>query len=350
MSLWYLTIPLFFLAAFIVLYKVNRTSLLPSVMFTCFLFALAGLLLVYMPYNYTNSIVLRVPLVLLALVFVFIAAFGVYALIAFLLLNAVVVLKREKRTLAHCLTLILAVALIVYMIVIHAIDVSGWPAVTLILRYWIEGMVFCYSVHVTQYIVATALCNLSRPRKNQTYVIVHGAGLTNSRVSPLLARRVDKAIEFYNKQKKEGAPPKLIMSGGQGADESLPEAEAMAVYAREKGIPDSDMLLESLSKNTLENMRFSKDIMDEDSKGRPYHAIYATSSYHLLRTGIYARRAGMKISGIGAKTAFYYIPVALLREYIAYIVMHWKMNIGVAVLGFLCSGTMVMLMLHFGLI
>ena len=350
MSLWYLAIPLFFLAAFFVLYKVNRTSLLPSIMFTCFLFALAGFLLMCMPHNYTSSIVFIVPLVLLSLVFVFIAAFGVYALIAFLLLNAAVVLQREKRTFAHFLTLILAVALITYMVVIRATDASGWPAITLVLRYWIEGMVFCYSVHVTQYIVATVLCNFSRPRMNQQYVIVHGAGLINGKVSPLLAQRVDKAIEFYNKQKKEGAPPKLILSGGQGTDESISEAEAMAEYARGKSIPESDMLLESRSTNTLENMRFSKEIMDKDSKGKPYHAIYVTSSYHLLRTGVYARRAGMKISGIGAKTAFYYMPVALLREYIAYIVIHRKMNIAVAVLGFLCSCAGVLFMSHFGLL
>ena len=319
MSLWYLAIPLFFLAAFFFIYRINRASLVPSFIFTVFMFSLAGVLLLYMMSHYDGSIVFRIPLVLLSVIFLLIAVFGVYALIAFLLINAWVVLKREKRTFTHCLTLILAVALIAYMIIIHVVDVTGWPAITQIIKYWIEGMVFCYAVHVTQYIVATALCNLSRPHKNQDYIIIHGAGLKNGNVSPLLAKRVDKAIDFYNKQKKKETPPKLIMSGGQGHDEPRSEAEAMAEYAKEKSIPESDIMLESQSTTTLENMLFSKQIMDEDSKGKLYHAIYATSSYHLLRTGIYARRAGLNIIGIGAKTAFYYIPVALLREYVAYI-------------------------------
>ena len=346
MSLWYFAVPLFFLAAFFFFYRTNRTSLVPSFVFTCFLFTLAGALLLYFEGYYESSIVFRISIVLFSLVFVLIAVFGVYALIAFLLINAWIVLKREKRTFAHCLTLILAVALIAYMVIIHVVDVTGWPAITQIIKYWIDGMVFCYAVHVTQYIVATALCNLSRPHKNQDYVIVHGAGLRNGNVSPLLAKRVNKAIDFYNKQKKTEAPPKLIMSGGQGHDEPRSEAEAMAEYANGKGIPVSDILLESQSTTTLENMRFSKQIMDGDAKGEPYRAIYATSSYHLLRTGIYARRAGLKIIGIGAKTAFYYMPVALLREYIAYIVMHWKRNIAFAVLGFLFSSAMVIVALH----
>jgi uncharacterized SAM-binding protein YcdF (DUF218 family) len=316
-------------------------------MFTLFLFASMTVLFAYIVYNYNSSIVLRLLLVLICMVFFVIAVFGVYALIAFLLINAWVVLKRETRTPAHCLTLVLAVALILYIIIINVFDVSGWSPITRVLIYWIQGMGFCYAVHVTQYIVATVLCNLSRPHKNQDYIIVHGAGLINGNVSPLLAKRVDKAIEFYNSRKEARTPPKLLMSGGQGPDESRPEAEAMAEYARGKGISESDILLESQSTNTLENMRFAKQIMEMDSKNKSFRAIYSTSNYHLLRTGIYARKAGMKISGIGSKTAFYYVPVALLREYIAYIVMHWKMNIAFFVLSFLLSCAFVVVILRF---
>ncbi len=101
----------------------------------------------------------------------------------------------------------------------------------------------------------------------------------------------------------------------------------MAEYAEEQGIPREHLLLETVSSTTSENMLFSKQLMDEDAGGKPYHALYVTSNYHLLRTGIYARKAGLRIGGLGSKTALYYLPTALLREYIAYAVMHWKQNI-----------------------
>jgi uncharacterized SAM-binding protein YcdF (DUF218 family) len=144
------------------------------------------------------------------------------------------------------------------------------------------------------------------------------------------------AFLFYNKQKnkKKRKPPKLILCGGKGNDELCSESVAMWQYAKRKGIPDEDMLLESKSVSTFENMMFSKRIMDSESGGKPYRCIYATSNYHLLRAGILARKAGLKISGIGAKTALYYLPNAILREYIAYIRIHLKLNIIIGICSF----------------
>jgi len=263
----------------------------------------------------------------------FITLFGIYVLIAFLIFNTISVLKKEKRTLANCLTLALALGIVSYLVSMKFIDMDKAPPIIYMLLFWIQGMVIFYFIHITQYMIATVLCNLARPSKNQDYIIVNGSWIKNGKVTPLLAGRVNRAIKFYNEQKKAGRPPKLIFSGGKGSDESRTEAQAMAEYAENKGIPQTDILLEAKSTSTIENMRLSKKIMDEKSKNKPYKAIYATSGYHLLRTGIYARKAGLKISGIGAKTAFYYLPNALLREYIAYIVMHWKINVAFVILG-----------------
>jgi len=341
MPLWTWAVPPLLLAVFFALYKWNRHSLAPSFVFTAFLFALAAVLseLLYG--------VSKILLVLLLLPFIAVAMFGAYVLIGFLFLNARAVLKREGRTLAHCLPLIFAALLVAFMIAVRVVDAVELPAAVKILVDWVKWIALCYFVHVTEYIVATILCNLSRPRKDQDYIIVHGAALAHGEVSPLLAKRVDKAIDFYRKQEKAAPPPKLILSGGKGSDESRSEAEAMAAYAMQKGIPQSDILLEDRSVNTLENMRFSKQIMETDSNGKPYRAIYATSAYHLLRTGIYARRAGLRISGIGAKTAFYYIPSALLREYIAYIVLYRKWNIAFAAASLLLSCGVAVLVRYF---
>lgn len=52
------------------------------------------------------------------------------------------------------------------------------------------------------------------------------------------------------------------MSGGQGSDEKLPEAVAMKEYAVAQGVPEGEILVETNSTTTYENMKFSKEIMD----------------------------------------------------------------------------------------
>jgi uncharacterized SAM-binding protein YcdF (DUF218 family) len=149
--------------------------------------------------------------------------------------------------------------------------------------------------------------------KDFDYVIIHGAGLIDGeKVSKLLQERLDKAILVYS---KDPSPTKLIPSGGKGSDENISEAEAMKGYLLEQGIPESDIIMEDKSTTTLENLKFSKDIIDS-REGRKYTAL-VTSNYHVYRALRYCRRVGLKCKGIGSHVAFYYWPSALIREFIA---------------------------------
>lgn len=152
------------------------------------------------------------------------------------------------------------------------------------------------------------------PRKRDfDYVIIHGSGLLDgTRVPKLLQDRLDKAIEVY---RQDPTPPKMIPSGGKGSDEDLSEAEAMKRYLVSQGIPEEDILLEDASKSTLENLQFSKAIMDR-IEGRKYTAL-VSSNYHVYRALRYCRKIGLKCTGIGSHVAFYYWPSALIREFIA---------------------------------
>ncbi len=58
-------------------------------------------------------------------------------------------------------------------------------------------------------------------------MIIFGSGLIGKRVPPLLASRIDKAIEIYHQQKAHQKPPILLFSGGQGPNEEIPEGIAM---------------------------------------------------------------------------------------------------------------------------
>ena len=161
--------------------------------------------------------------------------------------------------------------------------------------------------------IYTLFLHIIPRKKDFDFVIIHGSGLLDGdRVPKLLKDRLDKAIEVY---RHDPTPPTLIPSGGKGPDETVSEAEAMTQYLIGHGIPARDILPEKESTTTLENLQFSKRIIDEFG-GRKYTALIS-SNYHVYRALRYCREIGLKCTGIGSHVAFYYWPSAMIREYIA---------------------------------
>ena len=97
-----------------------------------------------------------------------------------------------------------------------------------------------------------------------------------------------------------GFAPRIIVSGGQGADEPISEAESMRRYLVALGMPNEVIKLEDKSTNTQQNMEYSKAIMDAEG----YHsALIVTSDYHLWRALQLAQRAGISASGAGSRNS-----------------------------------------------
>lgn len=284
----------------------------------------------------SSSDVLRYIIILPILALPIMLPFGIVALMFGLFLNARILMKREGRRFTNCLTLLAALG-ILFFIMLPIINPASlvsehfqfiFAAISLITIY--------FFVHLSNFLSAYFLYQFNRPRRNQDFIIVLGSGLINDKVPPLLASRINKAIDFYWKQAAVNTPPTIIFSGGQGPDEGLPEAEAMQKYAVEKGIPLEHTVQENRSVNTYQNMSFSKEIMDSLKPNGKYRSIFTTNNFHLFRAGIYARQAGLNSQGIGSKTAFYYWPNAMIREYVAIVVMGRKrhMKICGTILGF----------------
>ena len=140
---------------------------------------------------------------------------------------------------------------------------------------------------------------------------------------PLLRGRIDAALRLAKVQEEQtGTPVTFVPSGGKGADEVISEAGCMRNYLIEQGIPESRILLEDKSASTLENMRFSLAKIREDCE-EPRVA-FATTNYHVLRSGIIARSAGLDAEGVGSRTGWYFWPNAFIREFIGLIVSKWK--------------------------
>lgn len=318
---FYIGLPLFFFAVFAYSYFTEKRRLLNGLLFNLFLISFGAYLLLLL--FQTQNILIGGLVALIGVFFLLIVIFGIYGLIVFLYWNGIVVLKRESHSLANLLTLFLAIFLTV-IVFVNLFLLAYLPTWAQILLSMIPVILFYFFIVFYNFLTVSVLYQFNRPRFNQDFIVVLGAGLMGGeKVTPLLAKRIDKAIAFYRAQEKATlSPPKLVMSGGQGLDEKIPEAIAMQEYALKKGIPPEQILVETNSKTTLENMLFSKELMDQEKLC--YRAIFTSNNYHIFRAGMFARTAKLKANGIGAKTAFYYLPNAFLREYIAILVMHKK--------------------------
>ena len=163
-------------------------------------------------------------------------------------------------------------------------------------------------------------------RRKADYVVVLGSGLVGgSKVPPLLASRLDKALAVHTKLSACGRRPTLLASGGQGPDEEVPESHAMADYLQERGIPASLLVREDRSTTTAENLRFSKAIMEEATPG--YRCVIVTNNYHVFRAALIARRAKVRGQVVGSPTASYFLPSATIREFVALLLAYRRVHL-----------------------
>lgn len=155
-------------------------------------------------------------------------------------------------------------------------------------------------------------------------VVVLGAGLIDGRVPPLLASRLRKGRSVRDRSAAAGLSPRMITSGGQGPDEPVSEAEAMRDFLVGDGVPAASVLVEDRSRNTEENLQFSAELIAERGLAAPSAVV--TSDFHALRAALLMRKAGLAGYAVGARTARYYWPTAVIREYAAVIRDHFWLN------------------------
>jgi uncharacterized SAM-binding protein YcdF (DUF218 family) len=119
-------------------------------------------------------------------------------------------------------------------------------------------------------------------------LLVLGAGLRGETVTGLLAHRLNAAIEFY----EQNPDVTIVVTGGQGRNETIPEAQAMKAYLVERGIPAQQILEESESTSTEENFLFSRALLEQHGFAADTPIAYTTNVFHCYRAGQYARAAG----------------------------------------------------------
>ncbi|MDK7101887.1 YdcF family protein [Streptococcus mitis] len=245
----------------------------------------------------------------------------------FLIYNGVILLKREGRSKANYLSMLLGIVILVFFALI-SFRLGGQNELFYtnyflnILFVFIFYSYFIFGFAFAGFMLYSILYLFIPKKKHYNFIIIHGAGLLDGeRVTPLLKRRIDKAVEAYHKSKNSNI--KIIASGGQGADEKISEAQAITNYLlTETDVPQDAIILEDQSRTTYENLLFSKEL-GEKLVAKPQF-LFVTNDYHVFRTSTYARKLKMKGDGLGCRTAGYYIPSAFIREYVALCVkMKW---------------------------
>ncbi len=159
----------------------------------------------------------------------------------------------------------------------------------------------------------------TKPESGLDYVIVLGAQVRGERPSRALLRRLERAAEYA----RENPDTKLILSGGQGPDEGISEAECMRRYLTEQGIPESRLLLEDRSTSTRENLKFSAAFLDSQKN----RVGVLTNSFHVYRALMLARSQGYAhVSGIPASSVPGMQPHNVLRE-VCGVLAEWVVNL-----------------------
>ncbi|MCF0229373.1 MAG: YdcF family protein, partial [Parasporobacterium sp.] len=249
----------------------------------------------------------------------FIAIFGIA-----LTISNIRLITREGFRPVNVLGIIISAALMIFaaaalyvpIIVYRSINVYVSVGVSYLMEI-IQYVFLALFGMFLSFMLSTMICGLTAAKRvpafDADYIIILGCGIRkDGTLLPLIQGRVDRALWFRNKQlEATGKEAVLVPSGGKGSDEIISEGEAMKRYLMEKGIPEDMIRAETGSTTTLENMRFSKDIIDKEKKDAKI--VYSTTNYHVFRSGILARQAGLNADGVGGRTKWYFWPNAFVR-------------------------------------
>lgn len=171
------------------------------------------------------------------------------------------------------------------------------PAVTVAVLLLFTGVVFLYG-HVDTVTYA------------EDAVIVLGTGIRGEEPSATLAERLDRAVAYHQKN----PDALLVVSGGQGPQETVTEAYAMERYLLAHGVDPACILKEDRSTSTDENFRFSKALLDAHFQG-DYRVAFISSDSHIYRAERLAALAGFEdITHAHSATPWYMCLPNGLRE------------------------------------
>lgn len=161
-----------------------------------------------------------------------------------------------------------------------------------------------------------------QPAEEMDYLIVLGAQVKKTVPSKALRLRLEKACEYL----KVHPQTRAVLSGGQGPGEEISEAACMYQYLTEHGIPEKQLLIESASTTTRENLIYSAKILADVRKEKTTEQVLksriglVSNNFHIYRAVKLAEKVGYQhVCGIAAASDWKLQIHYMIREYFAII-------------------------------
>jgi uncharacterized SAM-binding protein YcdF (DUF218 family) len=124
-------------------------------------------------------------------------------------------------------------------------------------------------------------------------IVVMGAAQYDGVPSPLLKARLMHAFDLW----KQKIAPRIVLTGGNKPGDRFTEASASAIFLRQQGVPQEELLQESSSRSTYEALRNVRDLVKNDANFAGIERIViVTDPYHELRSRLTAKEWGFDAS------------------------------------------------------
>ena len=155
-----------------------------------------------------------------------------------------------------------------------------------------------------------------------TPAVVLGCHVKGEEPSRILGERIDAAFAYLQCHPQAIA----VLSGGQGENEGISEAECMYRELTARGIEADRLYKEESSTNTPTNLRNSRgileDVLGESGWELGREVALITSEFHCYRGCVHARQEGLRPVAYASKTAMPYVIPFYVREVVA-VVYTW---------------------------
>ena len=141
--------------------------------------------------------------------------------------------------------------------------------------------------------VCYAESHVETPPETDAIIVLGAQVKPDGTPSVQLEYRLETALSAY----QQLAQP-IVCCGGQAGTEPAPEGRVMADWLIARGVPEADVLAETASGDTMENIRNAIRLLGYT----PEKVLIVTSDYHVPRALQIARDQGLQAWGMSAPT------------------------------------------------
>ncbi len=127
-------------------------------------------------------------------------------------------------------------------------------------------------------------------------IVVFGTAQYNGVPSPVLAARLDHAIELYQKD----LAPVIVVTGGNQPGDQFTEATASANYLIKRGVPDDDVLREVSGTSSWQSLAAAASFLEDRSVS---DVLLVSDPFHSLRIRAMASELGLEGRASPTKTS-----------------------------------------------